>query len=310
MEKKLECEIVQDLLLSFFDGVLNKSSKELVEKHLLECENCQKKLDDIKTDAKMAEHNQEQAIDYLKKLRRNNRIKSIFIAIGIIIILLFIIYIYKFIQINLIAIRGIKSLGANNFYKETIQSISNNEALLKKDYFKDGKYKSISEKYVDGELESSITKYSNIDSDETILVDVSKQKYLIEKGEAVKQENRERNLKYVPFVLGLQESIITRMGIAFTMSILTDIDETGKEYYVLKDEFEKSPKWELWIDKETGLPVKEFIRDGVRSYWPNTHFIKFQMDNIHEFRYEFGIVTDEDVNLPDLSEYEIEYVYN
>ena len=48
MERKTECEIVQDLLLGYVDGVLNAESKKLVEKHLSECEKCRKRLEDIR----------------------------------------------------------------------------------------------------------------------------------------------------------------------------------------------------------------------------------------------------------------------
>ena len=47
---KRECEIVQDLLLGYVDNVLNTESKKLVEKHLLQCSNCQKRLEEIKKD--------------------------------------------------------------------------------------------------------------------------------------------------------------------------------------------------------------------------------------------------------------------
>ncbi len=50
MEKKTECEIVQDLLISYSDEVLNKESKKLVERHLLECEKCQERLKEIKSE--------------------------------------------------------------------------------------------------------------------------------------------------------------------------------------------------------------------------------------------------------------------
>ena len=240
MEKKIECEIVQDLLLNYSDDIINEASKKLIEKHLQQCKSCQKQLDDIKTYTEKTEQSQEKSIDYLKKIRRNSRIKSIFIAIGIILLLLFTVYVYKFIQINLIAIRGAKSLEANNFYKETIQVISDNKAIITKDYFKDGKYKSVSETYVNGEIKSLIAKYSSINSDEILLVDVSNKRVSIEKNETVKLKNQEKDLKYVPFVLGLQESVITRMGVALTMSIFTDIDEIGKEYYVLKMNLKKT----------------------------------------------------------------------
>ena len=40
MENNKECEIVQDLLIGYADGTLNKDSKKLVEKHLKECDSC------------------------------------------------------------------------------------------------------------------------------------------------------------------------------------------------------------------------------------------------------------------------------
>ena len=50
MDKKTECEIVQDLLFGYADEVLNTQSKKLVEKHLLECEECRSKFNEIKKD--------------------------------------------------------------------------------------------------------------------------------------------------------------------------------------------------------------------------------------------------------------------
>ena len=100
MEKKTECEIVQDLLLSYVDDILNVESKKFVEKHLLECDKCKNRLEDIKTDIKENGDTQKKEIDYLKRIRRKSLIKSIFIAISIIIALIFIFYLNKFIIIN------------------------------------------------------------------------------------------------------------------------------------------------------------------------------------------------------------------
>ncbi len=41
---KMECEIIRDLLPLYADGVCSEESKELVEKHLEECENCREEL--------------------------------------------------------------------------------------------------------------------------------------------------------------------------------------------------------------------------------------------------------------------------
>lgn len=125
MEKKTECEIVQDLLLGYIDGVLNKESKKLVEKHLKECKNCQKRLEEIKKDMKEDENNQKKEIDYLKKIRRKSRIKSILIAIGIVALVFLVIYLYKFILVNDMVKKSIKSLESENFYKKATTMMGN-----------------------------------------------------------------------------------------------------------------------------------------------------------------------------------------
>ena len=68
MEKKTECEIVQDLLLGYIDGVLNKESKKLVEKHLSECKNCQKRLEEIKQSYENQLNEQKKQVEYFKNL--------------------------------------------------------------------------------------------------------------------------------------------------------------------------------------------------------------------------------------------------
>ena len=55
---KKECEIVQDLLFGYNDETLRKSSKELVEKHLANCEECQDALKDIQEDTPKEEKNE------------------------------------------------------------------------------------------------------------------------------------------------------------------------------------------------------------------------------------------------------------
>ena len=100
MEKKTECEIVQDLLLGYVDDILNTESKKLVEKHLLECCNCQKRLQEIQEDIQENEHNQKKEIDYLKKIRRRNKIKFIIFLIITIFIIFLCIYLYKFFILN------------------------------------------------------------------------------------------------------------------------------------------------------------------------------------------------------------------
>ena len=59
---KKECEIVQDLLFGYNDETLRKSSKELVEKHLANCEECQDALKDIQEDTPKEEKNEKEIL--------------------------------------------------------------------------------------------------------------------------------------------------------------------------------------------------------------------------------------------------------
>ena len=62
------------------------------------------------------------------------------------------------------------------------------------------------------------------------------------------------------------------------------------------------------FDKETGLPLRIINRGGVEEHFPGTDVVKEVRDNIQEYEYSFGTVTDEDVKVPDLNSigYEIE----
>lgn len=310
MERKTECEIVQDLLLGYVDGVLNEESKKLVEKHLSECEKCRKKLEDIRKDIKENENNQKKEIDYLKKIRRKSRIKSILIALGIILLILLGIYLYQLITICNISNKAENSLSSNNFYKETTDIIGEGETVVTRTYYKDGKYKSVSEIYTEEGIETKFTEYATAGSDESIYISEVNKKITVEKGEFTKMANKEENLKGVNLPFDTNNFIL-KMGTAFIMSINTDTYQVGKEYYVLNNRFERAQNWEMWIDKETGLPIKIINREGRKSFYTGTQVVKEVNDNIQEYKYEFGTVTDEDVAVPDinsLSEYTIEYI--
>ena len=62
MEKKTECEIVQDLLIGYVDRVLNKESKKLVESHLLDCKKCQERVAEIKAETEKEENQQKKKL--------------------------------------------------------------------------------------------------------------------------------------------------------------------------------------------------------------------------------------------------------
>ena len=117
--------------------------------------------------------------------------------------------------------------------------------------------------------------------------------------------NSANNIKNVPFITN-RKDLLNKIGTTFVYSINTDTYDYGKEYYVLNNRSEKNNAWEIWIDKETGLPIKEFNRGGEKSFFPGTNVVREIRDNIQEYKYDFDKVTNEDVKVPDLSNYTVE----
>ena len=309
MEKKTECEIVQDLLFGYVDNTLNEESKKLVEKHLSECEACRERLKEIRNDIKENEVTQQKEIDYLKKIRRKSKIKSIFIAIGIILIIVLAIYINKFIKINIIMKNANKTLKAQNYYSERCEFLSNGEiSVVTKLYYKDGKYKRVSETYSEDGKQVNYTIYGEAGTDERITLYENTKKAVVSKGDISKIANKEENIKWHRFSEIERNSLFLNLGKAFIMSINTDTYNYGKEYYVLRNQFEQNQRWEIWVDKQTGLVIREVNREGSKTFFEGTDVVKNINDNIQQYKYDFNIVTDEDVKIPDYSSYSIELI--
>ena len=49
------CGIIQDLLLSYSDGLTGENITEMIEEHLTECEKCRRKLQELKQNRELAE---------------------------------------------------------------------------------------------------------------------------------------------------------------------------------------------------------------------------------------------------------------
>lgn len=71
----LPCDIVQDLLPSYVDGILSNTSTCAVAKHLQSCKACHDMYDDMVTDELHQDNadQQEKEIDYLKKVRSKTK---------------------------------------------------------------------------------------------------------------------------------------------------------------------------------------------------------------------------------------------
>ena len=303
MNNKEECEIVQDLLINYADNLLNPESKKLVEKHLIRCKECENMLLQIKDDLKEKnnDHNNKEniEIDYLRKLRIKSKIKSILIALCVIFILFFTYYFIKFIKINSIMNKKDKYSKETNYYREIVTSYEDKATSIKR-YYKDGKYKEVMESYTDNGVEKFMERYGSKDSNEIITINFIDNTVLIENGNTAETIN-----KAIQSNGEQHRSLIDRIKMSFTASIRIDNYDIGKDYYVLKDYSDNNYRNENWIDKETGLLIRRITKNSVKTYFSGTNVMKNASDCIEEYKYEFGNVTDDDVRIPDLSNYQV-----
>lgn len=86
MPNKLQCEIVQDLLPSYVDGLTSDVTNQAVEAHVAGCEKCRASLNAmIAPEASQQDFEEKQEIDFLKKTKKKLR-RTIFGTIAVIIL--------------------------------------------------------------------------------------------------------------------------------------------------------------------------------------------------------------------------------
>lgn len=71
---ELPCEVVQDLLPSYADGLTGERTAELVRKHLKECAECEEAFRAMREPDAPAKEEDKAEIDYLKKNRKRGRV--------------------------------------------------------------------------------------------------------------------------------------------------------------------------------------------------------------------------------------------
>lgn len=69
MNKELPCYIISDLLPLYQDDILSEQTKKDIDKHLIECEECKKKMDAMKMQIDVKTTNVELKTSPLKKVK-------------------------------------------------------------------------------------------------------------------------------------------------------------------------------------------------------------------------------------------------
>ena len=72
--KNKECDIIKDLLPSYVDNICSEASKEWVEAHLAECEECRATAQNFKSTEISAKQLDFAQLDATKKVKKNVKI--------------------------------------------------------------------------------------------------------------------------------------------------------------------------------------------------------------------------------------------
>ena len=87
MSDKLRCEIVQDLLPSYVDGLTSDKTNEAIKDHLAKCSACHAMYERMKADETLAEKNSEvmekekKEINFLKKIKQKHRLNLMLVVV-------------------------------------------------------------------------------------------------------------------------------------------------------------------------------------------------------------------------------------
>lgn len=269
MNERTKCKVIQNLLPSYIDNLLSDETKEYVENHLEECQECKNILESMKESMKINHEKSEKAnVNYLKKFKNK---MSILKSILLVIIIIFLFIIGRRIVIVTKLSDNAKNIRANtgNNYYAKVEGIFAGAYSISECYYKDGNYMIKKTSYSKDEGEEKIIFYKN-GTECLLLTDSKYGKFM----------NEDVILTEISVLPSYEANEALNMALAYGVEAVT-LGE--KECYVLKDKGS-----EQYIDKDTGLLVKQINR---------------QNDTITDYEYEFGIVKDEDLQLPDISEY-------
>lgn len=273
MEKKKECRIIEDLLPNYIEGLTNEVTNEFIEEHLKECESCQKEKQEMidKMETKVV-HNQQIEIDYMKKYRRKMNILKSIIGIIVIVELIFLgDFGRKFFVINKFKIQMAKP-NPENYYIKLINNDDDTfiESLTKGE-------KSLNKRKLENREE---IKYSDSDEAWLIIDDDDDDGKLAIKVDREKFGSATISIGYDSI---LTENLWETLQYAFNAKVTSEVYNGIECYRIYNNEYEQT-----YINKEDFRSVR--IVNG---------------DTDYSYEYIINVVTAEQVQLPNITGFEI-----
>lgn len=288
------CNIISDLLPAYIENSVTSDTREFIEKHINQCNECKKVLDIMKEDIigeqEKMKGNTKIEIEKIKKVKRKLNVhKTIIVISSIILVVLCSIFLYK--EMNKPLFEKIyqvyeKNMALSNhrlIMKHTYKNYVENEEdnVVDDTYCKDGKYVNYTyytDKITDiNDKDATEIEYGEIGSGEYIKI--WKNSKEIVKFNNYKNENPHN---YTSYEASLKK---------FKNKEVEIKKNDGKEWYVYREDYNDGYK-EYWIDKENLTDIR--IVESYDKYYREIYYI-----------FEKNTVTDENMNIDyDTTEYE------
>lgn len=287
---KNECKIIQDLLPNFIEKTTSEETNQFLENHIKTCSNCYKIYIDMKEELLIPYGlNDNKEVDYMKKF--NKKIKSFklwkilaFIVCSIFITLLCII-LYRYLMLTRIYNLHLQTNKLTNVYYHA-ETTLNTIDFWKKDNI-------LKRVENDTNVEKGGTFWRNLNTDEGLLILDSSKLYVY-----TPSGQPSENLPY-GFIINY-DTTLKRLKLAINPCVVVkNVKYDNKNCYSLNfngnDFFDNTVEF---YEKNTGLLLFE---SGHSQFINSQESINYEA----KYTYKLDVVSDEDVEKPDLSEYEL-----
>ena len=289
MNFKDNCKIVQDLIPNYLEALTSEETTTFIEKHIAECKECKKELEEMSNGERCPTEEEEKEIEYLKKVKKKNRLNIIF-AVCILLCIFMLIYLgcilYRYHLLRFVEKKFDNYAQVDNVYIEIngtkFQNGAFSTASTKKYWYKDSILK-IQELYTAGD-KSIITLINYKDATE-YRIDEKNKTVFKSSGNDITNAYADGKIFEALFKFDYEFT-----SSPYSLKFLTAIShiQISKEKDILINIHNYA-----CYDKTTGLLKMQYSKD----FEGNTF--------LQNYKYEFNTVTEENLTLPNITDYKI-----
>lgn len=285
---KNECEIVKDLLPNYIENLVSDETKNFINNHISGCASCRKTLEDMqekdtKDDEELLREEQVE-IRQIKKYKKKTTILKIGITLFLILIIavifsIIVTYIPRYSIISNIYDKIEELSNLNNYKIITYQYYINENTQEKYEFtsnffYKDGNYKE--ENYSNNS--NVITIYGNIYSDK--IIEINDDKKTVFENTTFPYKQKSEIFGIFTEIYNYMENKSSIIGLNIKENNFNNVN-----CYVLKFGNSDENYRELWINKDTMLPIRE------------VQIIENEINFERTFTIETNVVLDNDVEM-------------